>query len=105
MEKRVRFHGLLPVGSVVQIGDIEKRLMIIGRLQRTAGAESLHDYCSVPFPEGYEDDEHLIFHEHSDISSIWRVGYINEAEMELEERLEAFLQEKRGYGPQNREEG
>ena len=101
MKNRMSFHGLLPVGSVVRIADIEKRLMIIGRVLKPEGEDYIHDYCSVPFPEGYLDDEHLIFHEHSDISYICRVGYINDSEMELEERLEAFLQEKRGFGPQS----
>lgn len=96
MENRTRFHGLLPIGSVVRIGDIEARLMIIGRAQRKAGEEFLHDYCSVPFPEGYLDEEHLIFHEHSDVSYICRVGYINDSEMELNEKLEAFLMDRRG---------
>ena len=50
MGNRMRFHGLLPIGSVVRIGDVKKRLLIIGRVQRKAGEEDLHDYCSVPFP-------------------------------------------------------
>lgn len=96
MKNRMRFHGLLPIGSVVRIGDVDKRLLIIGRAQRKAGEEYLHDYCSVPFPEGYLDGEHLIFHDHSDITYISRVGYINDSEIDLQGRLEAFLQEKRG---------
>lgn len=96
MDNRARFHGLLPIGSVVKIRDTEKRMMIIGRAQRKEGEEELHDYCSVHFPEGFLDADHLIFHEHSDIEYIFRVGYINESEMDLEERLEKYLFEKRG---------
>ena len=92
----MRFCGLMPIGSVVRIGDADKRLIIIGRAQRKAGEEDLYDYCSVPFPEGYLDGEHLIFHDHGDITYIFRVGYINDAEMDLQQRLEDFLKEKRG---------
>ena len=91
MNNRVRFQGLLPIGSVVNLEDYEKRLMIVGRGVGAEGEGHLHDYCSVPFPEGYEDGDHLIIHDHSDISSITRIGYINEAEMELSEKLEEAL--------------
>ena len=91
MNNRVRFQRLLPIGSVVNLGDYEKRLMIVGRGVGAPGEDHLHDYCSVPFPEGYEDGDHLIIHDHSDISSITRIGYINDGEMELAELIEKEL--------------
>ncbi len=97
MDQKIKFTGLLPVGSVVTCEGGEKRLMIVGRGHSTADdANTRYDYCSVLFPEGFIDGEQLYFHNHSDITRIISVGYINEEEMDLESRLETYLREQRG---------
>ena len=95
--QNIKFAGLLPVGSVVSCASEGKRVMISGRGHSAADDENvLYDYCSVLFPEGFIDGDHLFFHNHSDITKVYRVGYINDSEMELEGKLEAYLRDKHG---------
>lgn len=84
------FEGLLPIGSVVTTKTGTKRLMIIGRgIEREDGRS--YDYGAVLFPEGFTDGNHIYGLNHSDVGSISRIGYINYAEIELEDRLEKVL--------------
>ena len=45
--------NILPIGSVVKIKDLEKKVMIFGYLQK-CGVEHVKtvDYVGVPYPEG-----------------------------------------------------
>ncbi|MGN0026793.1 MAG: DUF4176 domain-containing protein, partial [Clostridium sp.] len=48
------FNGLLPIGSVVLIGDSKKKVMIIGVCQKSANDfNKIYDYTGVIFPEGF----------------------------------------------------
>lgn len=43
----------LPIGSVVKLKGIGKRLVIVGIIQMEQGnTDTLHDYMGVPYPEG-----------------------------------------------------
>ena len=48
---------LLPIGSVVLLNEAEKKLMIIGILQRNG--EEVFDYVGCPYPEGLLDSENI----------------------------------------------
>ena len=86
------FDGLLPIGSVVTTKTGTKRVMIVGRgIERGDGRGGTYDYAAVLFPEGFTDGDHLYVFDHKDVGSICRVGYIDEVEIELEDRLSSYL--------------
>ena len=90
------FEGLLPIGSVVTTKTGTKRVMIIGRgIERDDGGGSTYDYGAVLFPEGFADGDHIYLFNHEDVGSICRVGYIDEVEIELEDRLGKYLDNAR----------
>ena len=49
------FKGLLPIGSVVLVGNSKKKVMIVGLCQKGGTEGKLWDYAGVVFPEGYLD--------------------------------------------------
>ena len=66
---------LLPIGSVVLLNEAEKKLMIIGILQRNG--EEVFDYVGCPYPEGLLDSENLFLFNHKDIAEISYLGFDN----------------------------
>ena len=90
------FEGLLPIGSVVTTKTGTKRVMIIGRgIARDDGGGSSYDYGAVLFPEGVADGDLIYLFNHEDVGSICRGGYIDEVEIELEDRLGKYLDNAR----------
>ena len=66
--------NFLPVGSVIQLKEAKKRLMIIGILSRNGDGKN-YDYLSCPYPEGYIDSDNLFMFNHEDIDKIHYLGY------------------------------
>ena len=66
---------LLPIGSVVLVKEAEKKLMIIGIIQKNSDTQ--YDYSAVLYPEGYVDAEHFYMFNHADIEKIEYLGFIN----------------------------
>lgn len=67
---------ILPIGSVVQLHDAEKSLMIIGALQ-TAEDGTEYDYIACVFPEGYLDEDTFFLFNNEDIETVHFMGYVN----------------------------
>lgn len=67
---------LLPIGSVVQLKEAEKKLMIIGILQRNGDGKT-YDYMGCPYPEGVLDSESMFLFDHADIADISYLGFDN----------------------------
>lgn len=65
-----------PIGTVVQLREAKKSLMIIGALETTNDGEE-YDYIACPFPEGYIDEETFFLFNQEDIEKVNFVGYIN----------------------------
>jgi hypothetical protein len=70
-----KIKNLLPLGSVVQLKDTDKKLMITGILMNNNGAQ--YDYISVMYPEGYIDAARMFVFNHEDISKVEFLGYMN----------------------------
>lgn len=66
----------LPIGTVVQLREAKKSLMIIGALETTNDGRE-YDYISCPFPEGYVDEETFFLFNQEDIEKVHFVGYVN----------------------------
>lgn len=80
---------LLPIGSVVLLNEAEKKLMIIGILQRNG--EDVFDYVGCPYPEGLLDSENLFLFNHKDIAEISYLGFDNIERQIFIKKLETEL--------------
>ena len=80
---------LLPIGSVVLLNEAEKKLMIIGILQRNG--EEVFDYGGCPYPEGLLDSENLFLFNHKDIAEISYLGFDNIERQIFIKKLETEL--------------
>lgn len=68
----------LPIGSVVLINGIERKIAIMGIMQRNGeNPEKEYDYIGVPYPEGYLGDGTAILFDHSAINDVIFRGYTN----------------------------
>ena len=67
--------NLLPVGSVVKLKGLDKKVSVMGILINNGGTR--RDYIAVPFPEGFIDTEHRFVFDHDDIEKVDYLGYIN----------------------------
>ena len=80
---------LLPIGSVVLVKEAEKKLMIIGILQKAG--EKQYDYMGVLYPEGFLDEKHLFMFNHADIQEISYIGFIDAEYQYFRNELNAVL--------------
>lgn len=64
----------LPIGSVVQLGDRESKIMICGRqqVQKSTGKE--YDYVGCAYPKGF-DGENVFLFDAEQIMMIYFLGY------------------------------
>ena len=91
----MKLEGMLPVGSVVLIGDNTKRLMIIGFLQKEAETENVWDYVGIPYPEGYMGSERTYLFNHSQITRVFSIGYQDDEQFAFSVQLEKAAEELR----------
>lgn len=84
----MKLEGLLPIGSVVLIGENVKRMMIIGYLQQEAETETVWDYVGIPYPEGYMGSERTFLFNHNQISRVFFLGYQEEEQFAFSVQLE-----------------
>ena len=86
------WNGLLPIGSVVLLKDSEKRVMVIGFAQAMPDdLTKVYDYCGCLFPEGYVDGNNLFLFNHGQIDTIYSIGYMDEEQFEISDRILAAL--------------
>lgn len=85
----------LPIGTIVQLENGKKKLMITGFVPTDTenGKNERYDYCGCPYPEGvYTMDEILLFN-HDDIYKIFYLGYSDEEEIEFKKKLNEGLKQ------------
>lgn len=80
---------LLPIGSVVLLKGAKKRVMIIGRIQKSQG--KIFDYSSCLYPEGYIKADQLILFNNSDIDKNFFIGFQDIEEFEFYKEIEEYL--------------
>lgn len=67
---------LLPIGSVVQVGESTALVMIAGYLPFSpSDPNRLWNYSGFRFPLGYTDDEDVYFFDHDQIQNVYAYGY------------------------------
>lgn len=79
----------LPIGSVVLLKGMRKRMMICGRMQiqKQGDEEKLFDYSGCLYPEGMLDASQVYLFNHTDIVMIYALGLQDQEEMELRKRM------------------
>lgn len=83
---------LLPIGSVVLIGNSKKKVMIVGVCQKGGqDPNAIWDYTGVIFPEGYLDSEKMFLFNHNQISRIYALGYQDEEQMAFKLKAEETI--------------
>ena len=68
--------NLLPIGSVITVKEANKKMMIIGILQKSK--DTKYDYMAVLYPEGYLTQKQIYLFNHEDIETIFHTGYADE---------------------------
>ena len=66
--------GLLPIGSVVLVKEANKKMMIIGILQKSGDKQ--YDYMAVLYPEGYLNSQKIYLFDHADIQEVHYLGFM-----------------------------
>ena len=66
---------LLPIGSVVLLKDSTKRVMIVGLKQKQDHEEKIWDYSGCLYPEGILDPDRLFLFDHSQIQTLFFIGF------------------------------
>ncbi|MCR5128508.1 MAG: DUF4176 domain-containing protein [Lachnospiraceae bacterium] len=81
MEEKKNYKGLLPIGSVVRIEEIEQYLVISGRIVCAEGDDKIYDYVGFPYPEGMGRGDDLLFFDKEDIAQVFFIGFQDETEL------------------------
>ena len=84
---------LLPIGSVVLLKESNKRVMIVGRLQRQQSTGKIWDYSACFYPEGIINPNELFLFNHDQIDVLYFVGFQDKEGVEFQEVLEAKRKE------------
>ena len=87
------YERLLPIGSIVLLKDVRKRLMITGRIQTRVGDESIYDYSACHYPEGMTGPDSMCFFNHDDIAAIFYMGFQDGEEFEFRSKVLAQIGE------------
>ena len=75
-ESQVPAEDLLPVGSVIEVKDGEKELVIIGRLASNAKLGGrIFDYVGALYPEGYMENGYLYYFDQKSVKKVVFKGY------------------------------
>ena len=85
------FNGLLPIGSVVVIGNSQKKVMVAGVCQKGGEEEKLWDYTGVIYPEGFLDPQKMFLFNHDQITQIVALGYQDAEQLAVKEKAEAMI--------------
>ena len=89
------FEGLLPIGTVVLLKNSQKRVMIIGVLQKQIkeGNEVIWDYSACFYPEGYMGPDRTFLFNADQIEKVFAVGYQDQEQFEFEEKIDELRKE------------
>lgn len=93
------FTGLLPIGSVVVIGDSTKKVMVIGVCQKSTDGR-IFDYSGVVYPEGFLDPKKMFLFNNDQITQIAALGYQDAEQLAFKEKVDVAIVDLK-----NRKEG
>ena len=86
--------NLFPIGTVVLLKEMEKRVMIYGRFQREKETGEDYDYAGCFYPEGLQDSSEIMLFNHENIELLFFVGFQDPEEFAYREHVaELFAME------------
>ena len=87
----------MPIGTVVLLKNSEKRLMIIGFCQKSAGDKDneVYDYVGCVYPEGHIGPDKTFLFNESQIERVFALGYQDEEQFAFKIRIDAAMEEIR----------
>lgn len=90
------FKGLLPIGSVVLVGNSKKKVMIVGVCQKGGSdKEKIWDYTGVVYPEGFIDPQKMFLFNNEQITQIFALGYQDAEQLAFKEKADVVIMELR----------
>jgi len=84
---------LLPIGSVVLLKDSNKRVMIVGRLQRQIDSGILWDYSACYYPEGILKTDELFLFNQDQIQVVFFIGFQDKEGIDFQKVIESKYKE------------
>lgn len=66
---------VLPIGSVVSVFGMEKRVMVAGVRQVEADTGEVWDYCGCIYPEGIINSRELVLFNGAHVKSLYFLGF------------------------------
>jgi hypothetical protein len=89
------FEGLLPIGTVVLLKNSQKRVMIIGVLQKQMKNDEaiIWDYSGCFYPEGYMGPDKTFLFNSAQIDKVFAVGYQDQEQFAFKEKIDQVRKE------------
>lgn len=84
-------NGLLPIGSVVVVGNSTKKVMIIGVCQKGGQEGKIWDYTGVVYPEGFLDPQKMFLFDNEQITQITALGYQDAEQLAFKEKADLAI--------------
>lgn len=81
------YRNLLPIGSIVLLKEVQKRIMIVGRVVTRTGEDRINDYVGCLYPEGIIDPNNMFFFNHEMIEKVYFIGFQDAEELEFRENV------------------
>jgi len=83
-----RYGKLLPIGSIVKLKNVDKKIMVTGVLAvGQSDKKIMKDYSGCFFPEGILTGNKLVLFDQEDISEPIYLGYIDSEEKEFKKNI------------------
>lgn len=74
----MKYDHMLPIGSLVKVYGVDRRLVIIGCNRIDGETGRIFDYCGCFYPEGFLSADRIGNFNHEDIEIIYSVGLLDE---------------------------
>lgn len=79
----------LPLGTVVLLEGASKRVMITGFVGKSSELDGrIFDYSGCVYPEGFSSYKEIFVFNHTQISKVVSLGYVDDEQKAFEKRLE-----------------
>ena len=77
-----------PIGTIIVLKEGTWPLMIYARKQKTTKkSDEIYDYVGCLYPQGYIDNNYIVFFQHEDVDTVLYTGMSSVAEVETEKLL------------------
>jgi len=85
------YKEFLPVGSVVKLKGLEKRLVVFGIMPTTAEENKVHDYFACLYPEGILGEDSVFLFNSDEIEKVEFVGYTDSERQKFIDSLQKYV--------------